>query len=133
MQAHDGFITRARHGFERGFAVPDKAGIYYTCMIGAKTFHRYKSFMQPPQKKGYHNLSIEEKIFASPEAPQTLITRDEARRYLVKLLTERQFQLAIFVGRKLFFNSVILIDDLNFLMTSIRLALENGHSDVITN
>jgi hypothetical protein len=37
------------------------------------------------------------------------------------------------MARKLYFNSVIQVEDLNFFMTSIRIALENGHPDALTN
>jgi hypothetical protein len=90
--------------------------------------------MSPPQNKVlYRDLSVEENNLLAATGPITLINCSVARRFLLNLLEERQFHLCVFMARKFYFNSVIRIEDLNFFMTSIRLALENGHSDPLTN
>jgi hypothetical protein len=91
--------------------------------------------MPTPQHKVWSpdDPGTAEQFFHTAQISSTLTHRKQARRFLLKLLEEKQFQLAVFVARKFFFNSVILVEDLNFVMTSVRLALENGHADAITN
>jgi hypothetical protein len=90
--------------------------------------------MAPPQNKVlYHDLSAEENDVLAATGPITLVSRNVARQFLLNLLDQRQFHLCVFMARKLYFNSVIQVEDLNFFMTSIRIALENGHPDALTN
>jgi hypothetical protein len=90
--------------------------------------------MSPLQHKVlYEELSFEETELLARTGSITLINCSVARRFLLNLLEERQFHLCVFMARKFYFNSVIRIEDLNFFMTSIRIALENGHSDALTN
>ena len=59
--------------------------------------------------------------------------RDEARRLLIQFLDERELHLTVFMARKFFLNAVITTDDLSYFMTTVRLALENGHVDIKNN
>jgi hypothetical protein len=103
-------------------------------MIVDKSVKGYKSFMQPLQDTSSPSTTgTEDQGLATGAKVAVPRNRDEARRYLLILLDRREFHQTIFMSRKYFFNGVILIEDLNFFMTSVSLALKNGHADAIAN
>ena len=59
--------------------------------------------------------------------------RDFLRRYLVYLLSRRQFHLTIFLSESHFKHGGILKEDRNFAVGIATMALANGHTDLSAN